>query len=329
MFSLISAGALTTTIGPLEAIEPMLSTQADLDELRRRLDRIDDSLQDLLIERLEVVGRVAAEKRTGRLAPHLPAREAEIIRRLVKRQEDSFPTGTLVRIWRELLAATVQLQGPFAVAVYAPPEALGVWDLARDHYGSHTPLTAYQSTFQVIRAVVERRIAVGVLPIPQDGDSDPWWRHLLSREDEAPRVISRLPFGPRGNVRADSGDALAIGFGAQQPSGRDRTLLATENAVEISRGRLVSAFSSVGLSCTFMVSCEHAEAANTLVEVDGFVPLADPRLGELRAKLGSDLFRLMAVGGYPVPLELAASGAAAKPAEMASPARSGRAAARG
>jgi len=301
----------------------MLSTQADLDELRRRLDRIDDSLQDLLIERLEVVRRVAAEKRSERLAPHLPAREAEIIRRLVKRQDDAFPAGTLVRIWRELLAATVQLQGPFAVAVYAPPEALGVWDLARDHYGSHTPMTAYQSTFQVIRAVVERRIAVGVLPMPEDGDGDPWWRHLLSLDAEAPRVISRLPFGPRGNVRADSGDALAIGFGAQQPSGRDRTLLATENAVEISRGRMVSAFSSAGLSCTFMISCEHAEAANTLVEVEGFVPLDDPRLGELRAKLSGDLFRLMAVGGYAVPLELVP---AAKPAEDARPAR---AAARG
>src|ERR1700683_5377865 len=109
MFSLISAGGLTTTNGPSKAIEPMLSTQADLDELRRRLDRIDDTLQDLLIERLEVVARVAAEKRSGGLAPYLPAREAQILRRLVERQGDAFPTGTLVRIWRELLAATVRM----------------------------------------------------------------------------------------------------------------------------------------------------------------------------------------------------------------------------
>jgi chorismate mutase/prephenate dehydratase len=286
----------------------MLSTQADLDELRRRLDRIDDSLQDLLIERLQVVAHVAAQKRNGSISPHLPAREAEIIRRLVEREGDAFPTGTLVRIWRELLAATVRLQGPFAVGVYAPPDAPGIWDLARDHYGSHTPASLYQSTFQVIRAVADRRIAVGILPMPQDGDSDPWWRHLLSPDAETPRVIARLPFGPSGNARADGGGALAIGFGAQQPSGHDRTLLATENAVEISRGRLSTAFSMVGLNCTFLVSCQHAEAANTLVEVDGYVPLTDPRLEKLRARLGADLYRLMAVGGYAVPLE--ATGAA-------------------
>jgi chorismate mutase len=320
MFSLISGSRLSTTIWVGKAIETMLSAQADLDELRRRLDRIDDSLQDLLIERLEVVSRVAAEKRGGSLAPHIPAREAEIIRRLVRRQGDAFPTGTLVRIWRELLAATVRMQGPFAIGVYAPPDALAVWDLARDHYGSHTPMTAYQSTYQVIHAVAERRIAVGVLPMPQDGDGDPWWRHLLSLDAEAPRIIARLPFGPRGNARGGGGDALAIGLGAQQPSGRDRTLLATENAVEISRGRMVAAFTAVGLSCTFLMSCAHAEAANTLIELDGYVPLGDPRLDEFRARLGRDLFRLVAMGGYAAPLDPAAARAAAAPAEAGAPA---------
>ena len=283
----------------------MLSTQADLDELRRRLDRIDDSLQDLLIERLEVVARVAAQKRNGTVSPYVPAREAEMLRRLIARQGDAFPAGTLVRIWRELLGATTRAQGPFAVGAYAPLESPGVWDLARDHYSSHAPLTAYHTTFQVIRAVAERSVAVGVLPMPQDGDSDPWWRHLLSLDAEAPRVVARLPFGPRGNARSDNGDALVIGFGAQQPSGQDRTLLVTENAVQISRGRMVAAFSAIGLTCTFMVSCEHAEAANTLIEIDGFVPLDDARLKALRDRLGGDLYRLMAVGGYAVPLALA------------------------
>jgi chorismate mutase/prephenate dehydratase len=307
MFSLISPGPLSTTTAFGKAIETMLSTQADLDELRRRLDRIDDSLQDLLIERLDVVARVAAEKRSGTVSPYVPSREAEMLRRLVARQGDAFPAGTLVRIWRELLGATTRAQGPFAVGAYVPPDAPGVWDLARDHYSSHAPMTAYQSTFQVIRAVADRRVAVGVLPMPQDGDGDPWWRHLLSLDAEAPRVVARLPFGPRGNARSDNGDALVIGYGAQQPSGQDRTLLATENAVQISRGRMVAAFSAIGLTCTSLVSCEHAEAANTLIEIEGFVPLGDPRLKALRDRLGRDLYRLMAVGGYAVPLEAAAS----------------------
>jgi chorismate mutase/prephenate dehydratase len=302
-FSLISANPDPTTIAAPTAIDIMLSAPSDLKELRRRLDGVDDKLQDLLIERMGIVASIAAEKRNGTVASHVPAREAEILRRLVARQGDSFPAGTLVRMWRELLAATTRRQGPFAVAAFAPPEAFGVWDLARDHYGSHTPITPYQSTFQVIRAVAERRVAVGVLPMPQDGDADPWWRHLLSPDIEAPRIIARLPFGPRGNARSDSGDALAIGYGAPDPSGSDRTVLATENAVAISHGRFVAALSKLRLSCTFVTSYEQADAVNTLIEIDGFVAPADPRLDSLRAEFGGDLLRLLPVGGYAVPLK--------------------------
>lgn len=299
----------------------MLSGQPDLDELRRRLDAIDDRLQDLLIERLEIVSRVAAEKRNGSVPAHVPAREAQIIRRLVARQSGAFPVGPLVRIWRELLGATTRAQGPFAVGVYAPQDEIGMWDVARDHYGSHAPMTGFPTTFQVIRAVTDRRVAVGVLPLPQEGENDPWWVHLLSPDADTPRVIGRLPFGPRGNARPPSDDALAIGFGPQQPSGSDRTLLATENAVDISHGRFVATLAALGMRCTFLVSHGQGESANSLIEIDGFATLADPRITQLRDRLGADVLRLVAVGAYATPLaEAAALGVSGRAQPIAAPA---------
>src|SRR6266851_4478740 len=110
----------------------MSEIPSDLEQLRRRIDEIDDRLQDLLVERINIVSRVAAHKRGGDgLAAHQPAREAGIIRRLISRNHDPFPPATLVRMWRELLAATTRLQGAFTIAVYAPPDAQGFWDLAR------------------------------------------------------------------------------------------------------------------------------------------------------------------------------------------------------
>lgn len=278
---------------------------ADLEMLRRRIDEIDDRLQDLLIERMEIVARVAEHKqRSGGVAPHQPAREAEILRRLVARGRGAIPPASLVRIWRELLAATTSRQGPFTIAVCVPPQGPGFWDIARDHYGSHTPMQTFGSATQVIRAVAEGRATVGVLPMPQEAEEDPWWRHLLSGR-EAPHVISRLPFGGRGNARSDSGDALAIGRGAQLSTGRDRTLIATENAPDISRGRLFSTLAGLGLRCTFIVSSEQKEGGSTLIEIDDFVPADDPRLDRFRATLGAALYRLVPLGGYAVPLSAA------------------------
>ena len=283
--------------------------------LRRRIDEIDDRLQDLLTERVSIVSRVADSKqRSGGVAPHQPAREAEILRRLVARNNGAMQAASLVRIWRELLAATTRMQGAFSVAVYAPPTGPGFWDIARDHYGSHTPMLTFGSATQVIRAVAEGRATVGVLPMPQEEEADPWWRHLLSGREATPHVIARLPFGGRGNARSDSGDALAIGRGTTLPTGRDRTLIATENAPNISRGRLFSILTGLDLRCTFIASSEHVEGGNTLIEIDGFVAADDPRLERFRAQLGAALYRLLPLGGYAVPLsaaELAPPGVAA------------------
>ena len=120
-------------------------TPSDLKGLRRRLDEIDDKLQDLLIDRAQIVSLVAASKKDGNRPAYQPAREAEIIRRLVGRHRGAFPVATLVRMWREMLAATVRLQSPFSVAVFAPADRPGFWDLARDHYGSNTPMSAYDT----------------------------------------------------------------------------------------------------------------------------------------------------------------------------------------
>jgi chorismate mutase/prephenate dehydratase len=281
----------------------MSEIPSDLEGLRQRIDEIDDRLQDLLIERLEIVANVAAHKRgKGAIAAHQPAREAEIIRRLVQRSKGGFPAATLVRMWRELLSATVRLQSSFAVAVYSPPQTLGYWDLARDHYGSHTPMVPYRSTSQVIGAVMDGQAAVGVLPMPAEDDPDPWWRQLLSTDGNAPHVIARLPFGARGNARPNGADALAIGRGTEQPTGQDRTFFATENAPDISRARIVSTLSGLDLACTFIALCEHADSVNTLIEVDGFVPVGDPRLDRFRAQLGKSLSRLLRLGSYAVPL---------------------------
>jgi chorismate mutase len=315
--------------GSLAAIETMSDIPSDLAQLRRRIDEVDDRLQDLLVERLEIVSRIAAHKRgNDNVAAHQPAREAQIIRRLVSRYHGLFPPATLVRMWRELLAATTRLQGRFTIAVYAPPEAQGFWDIARDHYGSHTPMLTFRSTAQVIRALTEGHAAIGVLPMPEEEDPDPWWRHLLSTHDHAPHVIARLPFGARGNARSDSADALAIGYGGQHETGRDRTLIATENAPDISRGRMFATLSALGLACTFMASCEHAEGVNTLIEIDGFLPITDPRFARLREQFGPALYRLLGFGGYAVPLS-AAELAPPRISEAPTSAGSAAAAARG
>jgi hypothetical protein len=166
-------------------------------------------------------------------------------------------------------------------------------------------MTPYQSASQVIRAVSDGAAAVGVLPMPQEGDPDPWWRYLLSNDENAPRVVARLPFGARGNARSDGADALAIGRFVQQPTGEDRTLFISETAEHISRTRIFGMLAALRLTCTFFATFDDAEGAIDLIELEGYVPLGDVRLEGFREQLGPALLRLLPFGGYAVPLPAA------------------------
>lgn len=291
----------------------MATILSDLADLRRCIDAIDDQMHDLLMERADIVAQVAASKRGGDVAFYQPAREAQILRRLAARHHGILPVAPVLRIWREMLAATVRLETPFTVAVFAPVEAHGLWDLARDHYGSHTPISACRSSREVIRAVIEGTVTVGILPIPEEDEPDPWWPHLGSQHDDTPQVIARLPFGIRGNARSDGVDAFVIGRSAQQQTGVDRTLFVTQSVTDTSRARLLELLAAVDLNGIVLASHEEAQCTLHLIDLEGFVPTSDPRISRFYKQFGAAQHRLLSFGGYASPLpEVGLKPAAAK-----------------
>jgi chorismate mutase-like protein len=289
----------------------MPSPDSAIDDLRRQIDEIDTTLHDLLMQRAAIVAEIGALKGNGgdgrRNGFFRPGREALIIRRLVGRHRGSLPPATIVRMWREMLAATLRLQGPFAVAVYAPEDGGGYWDLARDHFGSLMPATAHEKVGQVLRAVIDGPATVGVLPAPQEGDAEPWWPFLVGVDDTLPRVIARLPFGGPGNVRGTAVEALVIGRMAQESTGRDCSLFAIEAAGEISRSGLRDALMGVSLPPLSVQLWRDPNDASTrlhLIGVDGCVRHDDARFVRLASQRG-DISRVWALGGYAVPLTAA------------------------
>jgi chorismate mutase-like protein len=290
----------------------MQSADAAIDDLRRQIDEIDTNLHDLLIRRADVVAQIGCLKGNGgeggRNGFFRPGREAVILRRLVARHRGSLPKATIVRMWREMLSATLRQQGPFAVAVVAPAGNGGYWDVARDHFGSLTPATAHETANQVLRAVADGQASVGVLPLPREDEREPWWPVLVSRDANQPRVIARLPFGALGNVRGGSAEALVIGRMAPEETGRDRSLLVVESTAEMSRSGLRALLVASALAPLLMHLWRDTNDPSTwyqLVEVDGCVRPADARLAALAAQRGGGIRRIWPVGGYAVPLSAA------------------------
>jgi len=107
-----------------------------LPALRAELNRIDNAVHDLLMQRALVVEEVA---KSGKPAAFRPGREASIIRRLLARHTGPLPRQTLFRVWRELLAGTTAMQGGFRIAVCEPGTGGDMIQIAREHFGALTP----------------------------------------------------------------------------------------------------------------------------------------------------------------------------------------------
>ena len=288
----------------------MTKLPPSLEDLRHRIDRIDDAVHDLLMERAEVVKQVGAAKGSGH-AMLRPAREASILRRLAGRHRGDLPVAVLLRMWRELISGLTQLQGRFAVAVYAPGDRRGFWDVARDHFGSFTPMTVVNSPVAAVRAVAEGTAAVGVVPFPAEDDADPWWRFINGDDEKTPHVVARLPFFGRGNGRGEDRDALAIALVPHEPTAAgnegllaDRSLIRIEVAEDLSRGRLKDVLEAVGLPPVNFCSWLGRAAAGSvhLVEIAGFVGPGDRRLAACAKRLEPLPVRINTMGGYAVPL---------------------------
>jgi chorismate mutase/prephenate dehydratase len=278
-----------------------------LEDLRREIDEIDDAMHDLVMRRAALLSDVAAAKAMPlRNAPGSflrPGREAIVLRRLVARHRGGFPKPALVRLWREIIAAPLSLQGSFSVAVFAPKEEPGYWDLARDHYGSTTFFAGHSSASQVIAALSDGVAVVGVLPAIQDQDPDPWWR-LLAREDgNTQHVMARLPLAHSANARGERLEALVVGPVAPEPTGRDHSYVALEVAEEVSRARLKGQLSAAELEPMFFAGWTDASKTRRLilVGVRDFVAPDDARVARFLEEMAGQVSRVFHLGGYAVP----------------------------
>lgn len=289
-----------TVASPSDAVPTPLAA------LRAELDQIDTRIHDLLMERAQVVAKVASLGAKGAVALRA-GREADIIRRLVRRHTGPLPRGVIVHIWRELLAATTAMQGPYSVTVCEPGPGDALMRLAREHFGGLIPLRVHRSPFQAISEISAGTATVAVLPEPieEEPSSTAWWTALLQRDDPRVHVVARLPFWMPPGKGAMQVRALVVAAAAPDPSEQDHSLIGLELPLGMSRARFAASVAAAGIVQLRMIvrRLPNASVAQMLMEVDGLFHDGDPRLALL-----TDLPRPPVVlGAFAVPIEGAAA----------------------
>ncbi|ALN58331.1 chorismate mutase/prephenate dehydratase/ACT domain [Lysobacter enzymogenes] len=138
----------------------------DLATLRTRIDGIDRHIQQLIAERAQFANQVGKAK--GKLAAavdyYRPEREAQVLRRVVDRNDGPLNDEVLVRLFREIMSACLAQQEPLKIG-FLGPEGTHSQQAVYKHFGHSIhglPLSSIEEVFQEVEA---GNADFGVVPV--------------------------------------------------------------------------------------------------------------------------------------------------------------------
>jgi chorismate mutase / prephenate dehydratase len=161
---------------------------ADLKNIRENIDSIDARIHALLNERARFAQQVGISKTaTGKAVDfYRPEREAEVLRKALKRNEGPLRDEEIARLFREIMSACLAQQEPLKVA-FLGPEGTFTQAAVLKHFGSSVralPLPAIDEVFHEVEGGIAD---FGVVPI--ENSSEGTVNHTLDMFFNSPLKI--------------------------------------------------------------------------------------------------------------------------------------------
>lgn len=157
-----------------------------LDEIRNKINEIDEKILELLKERLELVEQVGKikEKNSDNSKSFMrPEREASVINKLLKKNNSAYPKPAIINIWRNIIASSVNAEQPLSICVFCQENNQNNYWLAREYFGNVCQIKISENPEDIIKSVNEGAIRIGVLPT-----YGKWWQGL----PEDVRIFAKL-----------------------------------------------------------------------------------------------------------------------------------------
>ncbi len=173
--------------------------ERDLAEVRADIDAIDEQIQRLIGERARCAQRVAAIKLADVQAArsrgepdqevvyYRPEREAQVLRRIIDRDEGPLDGPTVAHVFREIMSACLALEKPLQVA-YLGPEGTFTQAAALKHFG-HAAVCVPQYTIDSVFSEVESgHCNYGIVPV--ENSTEGMVSHTLDSFMDSPLKIA-------------------------------------------------------------------------------------------------------------------------------------------
>ncbi len=136
----------------------------NLDDLRNKIDSLDQEIVQLLNERINVVLNIGEEKKKEGAEIYVPARERAVFDKIKRLNNGPLPEESAHAIYREIMSAALALETEMKIA-YLGPEATFTHQAARNKFGVSVDYTPASTISEVFACVQNRSADYGVVPV--------------------------------------------------------------------------------------------------------------------------------------------------------------------
>ncbi len=136
----------------------------EFEDVRRQIDALDDRLIELLIERARLAQRIGELKDQHNAGAFAPARESEVLRRVMDKAAPPISPAALSAIYAEVISACRAAETPHRVAYMGPPYSHTHLAALR-RFGSQLQFEPYGSVTETFHAVSKGLADFGIVPV--------------------------------------------------------------------------------------------------------------------------------------------------------------------
>lgn len=152
-------------------MQPDSKPSIDLSEIREQIDSVDEQIQSLISQRARLAETVAKAKFADSQNPvfYRPEREAQVLRKVMARNQGPLSDDTVARLFREIMSACLALEAPQSIAFLGP---LGTYTHAAaiKHFGKDAITRPMTTIDEVFREVEAGSAHYGVVPVENSSE---------------------------------------------------------------------------------------------------------------------------------------------------------------
>lgn len=207
-----------------------------LGQQREKIDKIDNEIIDLLNQRIKIVEKVKEIKDKNNDDFFIKsAREADMIKNLLKKTDENITPSIIVDIWRKIITSSNMLEQPLKISLHNPKNISDYKYLIQKYYADFVPIISHQLVQQPILDLENNSSQIAVFPLTNDRNQNQnWWINLLYNKNNI-KVFAKLPFF----CDEETPILFALAKKQAEKSDQDETLLTIEIPKNITKQDLI------------------------------------------------------------------------------------------